>query len=96
MNVASEWFSRSMSLLRKSPPAAEEGADTVRPLAQRLKATLRRGAEANPPHVLRKLLEDLRAAADEVRELRRELVELAGAIASRTTSAAVEKGGAAP
>lgn len=65
MNVASEWFSRSMSLLRKSPPATEAGADTVRPLAQRLKATLRRGAEANPPHVLRKLLEDLRAAADE-------------------------------
>jgi hypothetical protein len=46
-------------------PATEAGADTVRPLAQRLKATLRRGAEANPPHVLRKLLEDLRAAADE-------------------------------
>jgi len=65
MNVASEWFARSMSLLRKSPPAAGEGAEAIRPLAQRLKATLRRGAEPLPPHVLRKLLEDLRAAADE-------------------------------
>lgn len=67
MNVASEWFARSMSMLRNASPAspaAEVGA-AVRPLAQRLKSTLRRGSEANPPHVLRKLLEDLRAAADE-------------------------------
>ena len=65
MNVASEWLARSMAMLRKNPAPSKDASTTVRPMAQRLKATLRRGAEPNPPHVLRKLLEDLRAAADE-------------------------------
>lgn len=67
MNVASEWFARGMSLLRNPQQAspAEEASAATRPLAQRLKSTLRRGAEPNPPHVLRKLLEDLRATANE-------------------------------
>lgn len=64
MNVAAEWLNRSMSLLRKATPPSARGP-AVRPLAERLKATLRRGDEVLPPHVLRRLLEDLQAAASE-------------------------------
>ncbi|TWO71620.1 malonyl-CoA decarboxylase [Caenimonas sedimenti] len=63
---ATEWFSRSVALMR---PAAV--AETVvaaptgeRPLRARLDATLRRGEEALSPRELRRLLEDLQGIID--------------------------------
>ncbi len=76
MNLASEWITRGVSKLRtteaaeKAPAPAEESkpaakAPPVRTTHERLKATLRRGAEALAPRVLRRLMEDLQAAAAE-------------------------------
>lgn len=71
MNFASQWWSRSLDVLRKAAPAtatphtaAAEGP-VQRSLEKRLAATLRRGEEALAPHQLRRLHDDLQAAADE-------------------------------
>lgn len=73
MNFASQWWSRSLDVLRKATPAtaaavgssdAAEGP-VRRNLEKRLAATLRRGDEALAPHQLRRLHDDLQAAADE-------------------------------
>lgn len=61
----SEWFSRSVALMR--PAVAAKGAAAPageRPLAERLAATLRRGSEALSPRELRRLLEDLQGIID--------------------------------
>ncbi len=63
---ATEWFSRSVALMRpavlaEAPVSAPEGE---RPLKQRLAATLRRGDEALSPRELRRLLEDLQGIVD--------------------------------
>ena len=69
MNLASTWWTRSVDLLRKATPSKSTASTTsaapTRTLEQRLAATLRRGQEALPPHVLRRLMEDLSAAANE-------------------------------
>ncbi len=73
MNLASEWIARGVSKLRttESPDKAAEAATpaakapTVRTTHERLKATLRRGAEVLPPRLLRRLMEDLQAASAE-------------------------------
>ena len=64
MKAASDWLVRSMDLLRGAS-AAKVVDPAERPMAQRLKATLRRGQEVLPPHMLRRLMEDLQAAASE-------------------------------
>ena len=64
MKAAPDWLARSLDKLRgtSAPPVT---AATQRPMAQRLKATLRRGPEALSPHVLRRLMDDLQSAASE-------------------------------
>lgn len=65
--MASDWLSRSMDLLRKATPS-KNGSETAlspRSMKNRLEASLRRGEEALPPHILRRLLDSLNAAADE-------------------------------
>ena len=65
MKAASDWLVRSMDMLRGSTATHKAASAMDRPMAQRLKATLRRGQEALPPHVLRRLMEDLQAASSE-------------------------------
>ncbi|MEZ2740073.1 malonyl-CoA decarboxylase [Comamonas jiangduensis] len=64
MKAAPDWLARSVDKLRGAA-AQPVAAATQRPMAQRLKATLRRGPEALSPHVLRRLMDDLQAAASE-------------------------------
>lgn len=64
MKTASDWLARSLDKLRGVSSQPDASA-AQRPLEERLKATLRRGQEALPPHVLRRLMDDLQAAASE-------------------------------
>ena len=74
MNATTTWISRSVSRLRSSAQSttkstAKDGQDDAakpeapRTTHERLAATLRRGAEALSPRVLRRLLTDLQAVA---------------------------------
>lgn len=65
MKAASDWLVRSMDTLRGVSPSKKVSGAAQRSMTQRLKATLRRGEEALPPHALRRLMEDLQAAASE-------------------------------
>ena len=72
MGLATDWIARNVSRFRSTEAAAPakkaEGdaakAPALRGTAQRLQATLRRGQEVLSPRELRKLMEDLQAAAD--------------------------------
>ena len=72
MGLATDWIARNVSRFRSTDAAApatkSEGeaakGSTPRGTAQRLQATLRRGQEVLSPRELRKLMEDLQAAAD--------------------------------
>jgi malonyl-CoA decarboxylase len=72
MGLATDWIARNVSRFRSTdaaaPAAKGEGdaakAPAPRGTAQRLQATLRRGQEVLSPRELRKLMEDLQAAAD--------------------------------
>lgn len=73
MGLATDWIARNVSRFRSTdaaaPAAKKEGVDAPkaavpRSMAQRLQATLRRGEEVLSPRELRKLMEDLQAAAD--------------------------------
>ncbi|WP_312839978.1 malonyl-CoA decarboxylase [Delftia tsuruhatensis] len=72
MGLATDWIARNVSRFRSTEAAAPakkaEGdaakAPAPRGTAQRLQATLRRGQEVLSPRELRKLMEDLQAAAD--------------------------------
>lgn len=72
MGLATDWIARNVSRFRSTDAAApatkSEGEAAKGPAprgtAQRLQATLRRGQEVLSPRELRKLMEDLQAAAD--------------------------------
>jgi malonyl-CoA decarboxylase len=60
-----EWFSRSVALMRPAAMAQPAPAPAgERPLRERLAATLRRGDEALSPRELRRMLEDLLGIVD--------------------------------
>ena len=64
---ATDWISRSLSLLKPAPktvPEKAEQADLPRPMADRLRATLRREGEGLTPSALRRLLAQLQAVVD--------------------------------
>lgn len=62
MKVASDWLARSMDMLRGGSAKKAEST-TNRSMDQR--ASLRRGQEALPPRMLRRLMDDLQAASSE-------------------------------
>ena len=66
MKVASDWLARSMDMLRGGSAKKAEST-TNRSMDQR--ASLRRGQEALPPRMLRRLMDDLQAVGFELSSL---------------------------
>ncbi len=67
MAQATDWITRSVSRLRRTRKAGDASppdTDAERSTHERLRVTLRRGAEALSPRLLRRLLADLQAVVD--------------------------------